>query len=77
MKSLEILEIEMTIDEIKSVTLNRFRSTLKHAFKEWALEYLKNKEVNEKNCIFMHQNGRLSDACFNPINISPETNKHE
>ena len=34
----------MTIEEIRSVTLNRFRSILKHAIKERALEYLMEKQ---------------------------------
>jgi hypothetical protein len=39
-KDLEFLKIEMTIEEIRSVTLNRFRSILKNPIKERALEYL-------------------------------------
>ena len=43
-KDLAFLKIEMSIEEIKSVTLNRFRSILKHAIEERALEYLLDKQ---------------------------------
>ena len=39
-KDLEFLKIEMSLEEIKNVSLNRFRNILKKAITESAFQYL-------------------------------------